>query len=739
VAVTRWEPATEAEAALRDALLVNDQEMYFRILSRLQLFLPVSADSLAGRAPMGWGTWSTGGRTHVLAFTSPEAMRICLGGSAASAREMRYTELAAVWPSAEWWLAVNPGLPIEGYLPAWFVAQLARGDSRLPGREPVSPAPVQSSSVPAPGDARVPPTGRTPQPPPVRARATVPAPAPRPYVPERPAGGAPGEEGVRDPRSSEVAAQLSPAPPQEAGRAYQTASVSPGIAGAMPGRQESPPPNAGEGPNGLPRRPVPHPAPPDVGAEASVATAVRQPAQRRDGLPAGSSAPAAPDAERRDPLSPAEPNPRADPTLRVDPGPMESTMRVDPGRADATVRVDPGQMQSTMPVGYARTESTMRIDPGQMQSTMPIGPARTESTMRVDPGRMESTMRVDPGRMDATGRIAPPAPTEPASPDFTPANDVESSLLAAAGTGSTDSFLSTLLLATVVLPVAPPSAPGARPGDPGFVWRTESLDGEPYLVVFTSQARLVEHLGSLTDTVSVRFVQLIRRWPDREWSFAVNPGTPVGAKLPGPEIVALANWAAEVGLGDDDEEPAPPADDGNQPAGQVSETAAQPQPARPTMMQKVVPPGQVGYYLERGYDRVSGFVHRATEVGHLTTPSALFAALGLAHPNAPFSPNAAEVYVLRWPVHRPGLYRIPYGGQSESAMRAMQGWVIERPPFRGNGFAPGESGEVIAEFKVDSVRLPHGAQLWRLAADGAETLVATLDSDVPRWRRVGEA
>ena len=61
-------------------------------------------------------------------------------------------------------------------------------------------------------------------------------------------------------------------------------------------------------------------------------------------------------------------------------------------------------------------------------------------------------------------------------------------------------------------------------------------------------------------------------------------------------------------------------------------------------------------------------------------------------------------------------------------MRAMEGWVIERAPFRGNGFAPGESSDVIAEFKVDSVRLPHGAQLWRIGADGNEQLVATLDA-----------
>jgi hypothetical protein len=65
-------------------------------------------------------------------------------------------------------------------------------------------------------------------------------------------------------------------------------------------------------------------------------------------------------------------------------------------------------------------------------------------------------------------------------------------------------------------------------------------------------------------------------------------------------------------------------------------------------------------------------------------------------------------------------------------MRAMQGWVIERPPFRGNGFAPGDT-EVVPEFKVDSVRLPHGAQMWRLSSDGSQTLVATFDADTTKW------
>ena len=132
--MTDWGPATEAETAMRDALRAADQELYFRILARTEMLLPVSPEALAGRAPMGWGTWNSGGRTHVLAFTSAESMRACLAEHAGSARRIAYHELAGAWPNHEWWLAVNPGLPIEGYLPPWFVTQLARGDVRMPGR-----------------------------------------------------------------------------------------------------------------------------------------------------------------------------------------------------------------------------------------------------------------------------------------------------------------------------------------------------------------------------------------------------------------------------------------------------------------------------------------------------------------------------------------------------------------------------------------------------------------------------
>jgi hypothetical protein len=330
----------------------------------------------------------------------------------------------------------------------------------------------------------------------------------------------------------------------------------------------------------------------------------------------------------------------------------------------------------------------------------------------------------------ATPSAPPPGPNDDDEPDFVPANAVERDLFDAADGGSTDAFLSTLLLATVLVPVADSSRPGSSPGDSGFAFRTEEVDGERFLVVFTSRDRLAEHFAEPTRTTGVKFLELIRNWPDPAWSFAVNPSTPVGAKYPGAQVIALANWATEAGLGAEpderDEKPAP--------VPQRVSDAAQ----HATVMQKTVPAEQVDYYLERGYDRVAGFVHRANEVEHLHTPAELFAALGLVHDGTPYQADAKEAFVLRWPAYRPSLYRIPYGGQSEQALRAMDGWVIERPPFRGNGFAPGEGRDVIAEFKVDSVRLPHGAQLWRMDADGTETMIAILDCDAPVWRRVGD-
>ncbi|GGO05185.1 hypothetical protein GCM10011576_07440 [Micromonospora parathelypteridis] len=967
MAVTEWEPATEAEVAMRDALRANDQELYFRLLSRSDLLLPVSAPAQPGQTPAGWGTWTTGGRTHVLAFTSASALRACLGEHPGSNRRIPFADLAVGWPNQEWWLAVNPGLPVEGYLPAWFVSQLSRGDVRLPGRAMGARARLEraetlartrtgtsgrdagpaAGSPPATGAA---PPGLAPTPPPPVPPASIPPASipPAPIPPRRAARGAmpraagappapgpaprmpgptepsrrPGEEdlpaaGQRYPSDPARPGASGPGTLPRTGRPSRFAPLTPadrpGVGPAdqpgpgmgwpaanRPGDVDGPAASNGNGGPQAARRsffdptpardrvsdptssagrsgdraapptrfgrgsqPFPRRRPADAPAEETATRAfpmadpdatrpLRQPAGDL-GASRGLRAPVSGE-EVTQPLPPRRPGPVADEPTRAfrmtgEPPPMRAAQRPSPP-ADETQAIPPSRFgpveelspsvaepvsgppaprRGFTPIVIEGTiiESRDLTDPveasGPFDATPPPRPAEAAppsfgsahsgpglfSPSSFSPSRSGpasfSPSRPDPGpsappstgpaetghpaaglsggsvggvglggvdtdhrdgspvggdRADlggssvgATGSdqtvsgestIAdgdgqrPPA-DQPAPVEFVPANTVEEDLLGAAGAGSTDTFLSTLLLARVLLPAAPDSVRGSRPGDSGFVWRTAQLDDETYVVVYTSPERLADHVEGEVDTVRVKFAQLIRRWPDEDWSFAVNPGTPVGAKLPGEQIVALANWAAEVGLGDDlevDPEEAPA----------VAEPTARPRyapaavdPTRPTVMQKAIAPSQLAYYLDRGYDRVSGFVHRAGELAHLTTPAQVHDALGLSYPGSPFARDAEEIYVLRWPAHRPSLYRIPYGGQNEPAMRAMEGWVIERPPFRGNGFAPGESSDVVAEFKVDSARLPHGTQLWRIGADGTERVVAELDTDAVVWRRVGEA
>lgn len=670
--MTEWEPATEAEAAMRDALRMSDQELYFRILSRTELLLPVSADALAGRTAMGWGTWNSGGRTHILSFTSSDAMRICLAENTGSARKIAFHELANTWPNHEWWLAVNPGLPIEGYLPPWFVGQLARGDVRVPGRSGAASRPQDGGRLENNGR---PPDGgqRTPHTPADRmtgarrdaSRAAAAA-----------AGGMPGT-------GFTASGHTDPIEPDDVLEADDTQTVD-----TDAGSDQAS--NASGDPSG--RRPA-------HGGRATVREPVRRLRRYESSI--------------------------IDATV-IDAEIISSTV-LGAGAMEARIvnaTVMDGRVGSG--TGTASDSDSGVIDLDIIDATVVETDLddQTQVVGRTGPTPPMAAAATGARRRAAAAKGTATAAGITAKPSFTPVNEVEANLLAAASNAKTDNFLSTLLLAKVLIPIPTGESPDVRPDDPSFPWRREVVDGQAYLVVFTSPERMTEFMGDGVVAVTAKFVQLIRVWPDVDWAFAVNPGTPVGATLPGAQIKALAVWAADVGLTADD------------PTVEVQEPA--PTPARPStstiIMQKPIAPSQVDYYLERGYDRASGFVHRATEVAHLVTPEQVFSTLGLSYTGTPFHRDATDVYVLRWAAHRGDLYRIPYGGQHEAAMRAMQGWMIERAPFRGNGFAPAERGEVIAEFKVDSIRLPHGAQMWRLGVGGPPALVAMLDADEGRWR-----
>ena len=665
-----WDPATEAEVMMREALASSDQEHYFRILARSELLLPVSMDALSGRAPMGWGTWTTSNRTHVLAFTSPQALYACLNEPGASYRSVPFHVLSTDWPNYEWWLAVNPGLPIEAYLPSWFVSQLTRGEVRLPGRTMGARARMAQSDLAAALAGR----NRASASPAMVATAppvtAPPRPIPRPMDRREPPPERYGER-LGERLLASAANAAAPLPPVSATPPKAPPKVAP----------TAPPKAAGSA------------RPPVVEVETVDAEIVDYPASGTARVYATEATIVSDGYE-----PPYGRGPGAGVTFSA---------RVD-ARTSAGYEPEAGfGPRSTPRYGTAATNGgdTVRI--------MPVGPR---------PASAEEPQ-------DAEVVSSPPS----RAAGFVPANETEVNLLAAAEENNTDAFLSTLLLARIILPV-PHGTPGsARPRDPDFPWQVDRVDGQRFISVYTSPERFAEHavgrFGTGVGSVSLRFVQLIGAWPDEEISFAINPGTAVGATLPGSQIVALAAWANDVGLRDE-----PSAEVAVAPKVEPTSVAGAPAvgATQATMMQRTVPPSQLPFYLERGYDRVSGFVNRAGEVSHLTSPRMLYRALGLLYSGSPFTEDDAEVHVVRWVAHRSDLYRLPYGGQHEAAMRAMQGWVVERAPFRGNGFAPGDT-DVVAEFKVDSVRLPHGAQMWRLAKDATETLVATFDADAVRW------
>jgi hypothetical protein len=754
--MTDWGPATDAEAAMRDALAANDQELYFRVLSRSELLLPVSAEALAGNAPMGWGTWTTGARTHVLAFTSPDSLYRCLNEPGGSYRVTAFHRLAADWPNYEWWLAVNPGLPIEAYLPSWFVSQLTRGEVRLPGRTMGARARIAQGDLAAALNGRVRASGPTAMSTPIRTHVAAVAPpgvetveaeivdyppvsasarvyAAAPVTPSRPPA---------DPGYLEGTFYDAPSPGLDQRGSTYTATAYAGSRPDFGGTQEY---GAGEygareygggeygggeygagqayGGREYGSRPA---APPDYTVPAYGSTpgltapTGYAPQTTSEFLAEMGGYGAALSAALSQPTyAPPEPPPTpayAEP-LYAEPVYAEPVY-AEPVYAEPVYSDPVEPAYADLRPAYAQPDSP---------AYPPTGIAEPEF---VD---LEATSRISSPVRDLQDAEIVPPPGAWAS-DFAPANETEANLLSAAEENNTDQFLSTLLLARVIVPVPPGTSASIRPRDPSFPWQIESADGQRFIAVFTSPERLEEHtLSRFTHTVSLRFVQLIAAWPDEELSFAINPGSPVGATLPGSQIIALASWATEVGLRDEPSGDVVVAAKKNEATPFVGVAGAPAAGAdRATVMQRTVPHGQVQFYLERGYDRVSGFVNRAHEVAHLTTPRALYKALGLVYSASAFADDDAEVHVVRWVAHRSDLYRLPYGGQHEAGMRAMQGWVIERPPFRGNGFAPGET-DVVSEFKVDSVRLPHGAQMWRLAKDGSETLVATYDADTTRW------
>lgn len=285
-----------------------------------------------------------------------------------------------------------------------------------------------------------------------------------------------------------------------------------------------------------------------------------------------------------------------------------------------------------------------------------------------------------------------------------PANPLEERLLQASTAGDAAAAAALLHGAQLCLPLTA----AASAGDESPAWPTVSAADRTWIVAYTSIESLhVGSAGALEHARATSLPELAAGWPDHSWGLVINPGLPAQVTL---DAAALARLAAPSLLEDRNAQPS----------------------ARTPMMQKLLRHADVHQTLQFGVTRVSGYCHLLVDVAHIAAPEILVEALGRKDEMAALITEQGSVNLLRWPAVGLELYRNAFGGTDEASRAAVNGWLIEEPPFVGLGFAP-SADQVIREYKVDGVGLPHGAEICELTAAGTTEPRALLDVDLSQW------
>lgn len=151
------------------------------------------------------------------------------------------------------------------------------------------------------------------------------------------------------------------------------------------------------------------------------------------------------------------------------------------------------------------------------------------------------------------------------------------------------------------------------------------------------------------------------------------------------------------------------------------------------VLQKAVTPQMSAAYVERGLDRVFGYVVPAADVAGVTTTEGLFELHGLGFSGTPFAPDR-PIDVLHLPTPpTAGLVRAT-GGTDAAARQAAGGPFLDRAPFTGTGLAT--VGDVVTPLSwLEHTRLTPGARLWRFTPGAAEPeLVGTYHGVAFGWQ-----
>ena len=139
-----------------------------------------------------------------------------------------------------------------------------------------------------------------------------------------------------------------------------------------------------------------------------------------------------------------------------------------------------------------------------------------------------------------------------------------------------------------------------------------------------------------------------------------------------------------------------------------------------TVMQKVIPVGDIQHYLSGKYTALRGFITRFEDVPHLTTYDDIYNGLRLEYPGSEFVPDVDDCMgVIRFKTKETSKIFTPYKEE-------MGGSSIGAPPFTGNGFTSAENGRIIPEFKCHAdgrLKVLDGAQLIEIGRDGTEKIL----------------
>jgi hypothetical protein len=154
-------------------------------------------------------------------------------------------------------------------------------------------------------------------------------------------------------------------------------------------------------------------------------------------------------------------------------------------------------------------------------------------------------------------------------------------------------------------------------------------------------------------------------------------------------------------------------------------------PDNTTIMQKVIPKGDISKYIDGIYTTIGGYITRAQDVKQLDNYMDIFDSLRLDYPGTVFKTNEDEFLgVIRFQTPEASKIEIPYG-------KDFGGNITDADPFTGNGFTKATNGQSIPEYKCNAfLDILNGAELYKVTKDGEEILFAIYDKRLGNFELV---